>query len=216
MKKKVLLLDIDYTVINTDSMIDFLLYALKTKFLKTIIKIPYIILMLTMHALKIVSLEKAKEAIFYPIVDFDEKELEEFFIKCIKQKINKSMIDIISKAKQEDIFILMITASPSAYMKYFKKYQYANEVLGTELEYQNLKYKNKIVGNNCKGQQKIIKINEILEKLDIEIDFENSYAYSDSKSDLPMLSLVKNAYLVNKKDGQIKEKIIFNIKEDAC
>ena len=38
----------------------------------------------------------------------------------------------------------------------------------------------------------------------IEIDYENSYAYSDSKHDLPMLKLVKNRYLVNKKNGEIK------------
>ncbi|HBG2920400.1 TPA: haloacid dehalogenase-like hydrolase, partial [Clostridioides difficile] len=29
MKKSVLLLDVDYTVINTDSMIDFFIYSLK-------------------------------------------------------------------------------------------------------------------------------------------------------------------------------------------
>ncbi|HBG2459449.1 TPA: haloacid dehalogenase-like hydrolase, partial [Clostridioides difficile] len=31
MKKSVLLLDVDYTVINTDSMIDFFIYSLKNK-----------------------------------------------------------------------------------------------------------------------------------------------------------------------------------------
>ena len=62
MKKKVLLLDIDYTVINTDSMIDFILYSLKTKPLKTIIKIPYIFITLVGYALKLTSLKKDKRS----------------------------------------------------------------------------------------------------------------------------------------------------------
>ncbi len=204
MKRNVLLLDIDYTVINTDSMIDFLIYSLKIKPIKTLFKLPYIIGMLILHAIKAISLKKAKEAVFYPIVDFNDEELEEFFKNSIVPRINKSMKEVITKAKDDKAYILMITASPFAYMKYFKKYGYADEVIGTQLEYKNFKYNNVIIGNNCKGEEKIIRIKEILEKENIEIDYENSYAYSDSKHDLPMLKLVKNRYLVNKKNGEIK------------
>lgn len=207
MKRKVLLLDVDYTVINSDSMIEFFLYALKTKKLKTLVKIPYIIIMLALYVIKVIPLKKAKEAIFYPIVDFTEEELEKFFKKCIVPRINESINKVISKSKENQVFIIMVTASPFAYMKYFKLYGYANEVIGTELKYQNSRYKNLILGNNCKGKEKIIKIEEILKQEGIEIDYENSYAYSDSKHDLPMLGLVKNAYLVNKKNGEIKEKL---------
>lgn len=207
MEKKVLLLDIDYTVINTDSMIDFFVYSLKTKPIKTIFKLPYVLIILVLHTLKIVSLNKAKEAVFSPIVNYTEGEIEQFFTNVLEQKINSNMRQIIKKAKEENMFIIMITASPYAYMKYFKKYSYADEVIGTELEYTNLRYKNKIVGNNCKGEDKIVKIQALLANKGLVIDFENSYAYSDSKSDLPMLSLVKNAYLVNKKDGKVKSKI---------
>lgn len=216
MQKKVLLLDIDYTVINTDSMIDFLIYSIKTKPIKTLIKLPYILLVLVLHAIKLVSLNKAKEAVFLPVIDFTEDELDKFYTSVLEPKINKSMKDIIQKSKDENTFILMITASPYAYMKYFKNYGYANEIIGTKLEYENNKYKNKIIGNNCKGQEKVTKINELLSKLDIEIDYENSQAYSDSKSDLPMLSLVKNGYLVDKKNGEIKERILGGEKWDIC
>lgn len=204
MKKGVLLLDIDYTVINTDSMIDFMKYSLKKKTLNTIIKIPYIMVVLFLYLIKVVSLKKAKETVFYPIVDYTEKELEEFFKCKIQPRINRNMIDIIEESKNKDDYILMITASPYAYMKYFKKYGYADEVIGTQFVYNNESYKNKIIGNNCKGEEKIIRINEILREVNIDIDYENSFAYSDSKHDIPMLSMVKNGYLVNKKDGQVK------------
>lgn len=207
MKKGVLLLDIDYTVINTDSMVDFFIYSLKNKTLKTIIKLPYIIFTLIMYLVKIVPLKKAKEAIFYPIVDFSEDELKDFFDSRIMKKINESMKKVIYKNKEEHNVVIMITASPYAYMKYFKYYDFADEVIGTELFCENSRYKNQFIGENCKGIEKIQRINAVLDKLGIEIDYENSYAYSDSKSDLPMLSLAKNAFLVNKKNGEVIEQI---------
>lgn len=207
MKKSVLLLDVDYTVINTDSMLDFFIYSLKNKTFKTIIKLPYIVFTLAMYLLRIVPLKRAKEAIFHPIVDFSEEDLKFFFDDCIMKKINESMKKIIYKNKKEHNIIIMITASPYAYMKYFKDYGFADEVIGTELFYENSRYKNQFVGENCKGIEKIHRIKAVLDKLGIEIDYENSYAYSDSKSDLPMLSLAKNAFLVSKKNGEVIERI---------
>ena len=42
----------------------------------------------------------------------------------------------------------MITASPKAYMKYFKEYKYADEVIGTELLYENNIYQVNFRKNN--------------------------------------------------------------------
>ena len=117
------------------------------------------------------------------------------------------MKKVIYKNKEEDNVIIMITASPYAYMKYFKYYDLADEVIGTEFFYENSRYKNQFIGENCKGIEKVKRIKAVLGKLGIEIDYENSYAYSDSKSDLPMLSLTKNAFLVSKKDGEVIEQI---------
>ncbi|WP_131086748.1 HAD family hydrolase, partial [Clostridioides difficile] len=110
MKKSVLLLDVDYTVINTDSMIDFFIYSLKNKTFKTIIKLPYIIFILFMYLIRMIPLRKAKEAIFYPIVDFSEEDLKTFFDNCIMKKINESIKKVIYKNKEEDNVIIMITA----------------------------------------------------------------------------------------------------------
>jgi len=206
MKKNILLLDIDYTVINTDSMIEFIIYSLKKKTLKTIIYIPYILIMIILYTLKIVSLKHAKESIFITIKYFSKKDLELFFEKCILTKVNKNIENIIKNSQNENI-VIMVTASPYAYMKYFEEYGYADKVIGTELLYENNTYTNKIIGKNCKGKEKVERIKAYLKDRNIEIDYEKSSAYSDSKSDLPMLYLVKNAFLVSKKDGQVKERV---------
>ena len=49
---------------------------------------------------------------------------------------------------------------------------------------------------------------EVLKQEGIEIDFENSYMFSDSLADLPLFNLVGNPYLINYKKGHDKIKIL--------
>lgn len=199
--RKVLLLDIDYTVIKTDSMIDFVLFSIKKDFrnLFTHVKTFYLILG---YMLKLKTIEDVKCNIFKYIENMEEKDLKLFFEEKLLPKIYPSMKGVIEKAIKDEYYILMVTASPRAYMKYFEDYNLANKVIGTELVFENNRYKSEIVGLNCKGKEKVKRIKDVLKKENIAIDFTNSYAYSDSKSDLPMLSLVENKFYVNKKDGK--------------
>ncbi len=48
------------------------------------------------------------------------------------KKINESIKRLFTKNKEGYNVIIMITASPYAYMKYFKYYGLADEVIGTE------------------------------------------------------------------------------------
>ena len=54
-------------------------------------------------------------------------------------------------------------------------------------------------GNNCKGQEKVRRLKAVLKEKNIEADFKNSYMFSDSLSDKPLLDLVGNPYLINYK-----------------
>ena len=64
-------------------------------------------------------------------------------------------------------------------------------------------------GKNCKGEEKVNRLKEVLTKEKIEVDFFKSYMFSDSLSDLPLLDLVGNSYLINyKKKNKVKFKIL--------
>jgi len=52
-----------------------------------------------------------------------------------------------------------------------------------------------IIGNNCKGKEKIIRFKEVIKNPKV------NEAYSDSLSDIPMFEIAKKAYLV--KDDQL-------------
>ncbi len=55
--------------------------------------------------------------------------------------------------------------------------------------------KGHIIGNNCKGEEKVKRFHELYPKALVK------NAYSDSLSDIPMFNLAKNAYLV--KDDEL-------------
>ena len=50
--------------------------------------------------------------------------------------------------------------------------------------------KGTIIGKNCKGKEKVKRLKEYYK------NYKVNNAYSDSMSDIPMLKLAKNAYLV--------------------
>lgn len=71
-----------------------------------------------------------------------------------------------------------------------------DEVLGTELQRRNGCYTHLIEGKNCKAEEKVARIRDYLERHQLEIDYEASCAYSDCTSDLPMLEMAGQRYLI--------------------
>ena len=59
-------------------------------------------------------------------------------------------------------------------------------------------------GKNCKGEEKVRRLKTVLKEKNIEADFKNSYMFSDSLSDKPLLDLVGNPYLINYKNILLK------------
>ena len=65
-----------------------------------------------------------------------------------------------------------------------------------------------MVGENCKGKEKVRRLKEYLQEHNIEVDYKNSYMFSDSLSDKPLLDLVGNGYLINYKKNNKDYKIL--------
>ena len=101
--------------------------------------------------------------------------------------------------KHQGYVVIICTASCEAYMQY--QQLPCDVLLGTKTKHAS----SQIIGLNCKGQEKVPRILNYLKSRNMEIDFENSIAYSDSTSDLPMLSLVKNRKRIALKTGQVSD-----------
>ncbi|NMD38306.1 MAG: HAD-IB family phosphatase, partial [Christensenellaceae bacterium] len=93
--------------------------------------------------------------------------------------------------------ILIVSASPSFYLNLLMNMLPIDAVISTDLEFINGMYTGKFSTKNCYGIEKPKRIIQYLNKVGIEIDYENSCSYTDSFSDKPMLDMVKNRYIIN-------------------
>ncbi|WP_346235350.1 HAD-IB family hydrolase [Lysinibacillus telephonicus] len=202
MNKKIAFFDIDKTIIKKDSMFLFVWFGLKKRPRTFPVLLP-IFFFTILYTLRLISSKRVKEYYFYSIKFLKEEDLHEFYLMLKKHIFIEAMEELQSR-KNEGCYNLLVSASPYAYVKYFKEIPYVDDVIGTELVIKNDFYINRINGDNCKGEEKVRKIEKHLKQLGYVIDFNNSYAYSDSLSDLPMLALVRNSFIVN---GKSKEEI---------
>jgi len=185
---KVLLLDIDKTIIDTDSMMLFVLYSIKYSKIN-ILRIPLVLVATLLYHLHLMPIEVTKSIVYKPINTMSKDDINYFMDNIVMKHKNEILFNIIKKYQKLNYKIIMVTASIETYMIYFKEQGYADELFGT-------RYDTKVIGKNCKHAEKV----ERLKTLQLDIDFENSYAYSDSLTDLPMLNLVKNRFQVIYKD----------------
>jgi HAD superfamily phosphoserine phosphatase-like hydrolase len=181
---KVLLLDIDKTIINTDSMMLFVLYSMKYNKLN-ILRAPLVLIATILYHLHLMPIETTKSIVYKPINSMSKEDINYFMDNVVMKHKNDELFEIITKYQKLNYKIIMVTASIETYMIYFKEKGYTDELFGT-------RYNNKVIGKNCKYTEKV----ERLKDLNLNIDFENSFAYSDSLTDLPMLDLVKNKFQV--------------------
>lgn len=195
MDRKIAFFDVDKTIIKSDSMFDFLLFTFKTRpisCIPTFFSISRSILRYVLGGRKDIRI--VKEGIFYMTQFMKEDELIRFTRSVLVEKrMFKHSLKEIEKRKEEGCMIVLVSASPELYLTHLHKSLDVDKIIGTMMD-----DKGKILGENCKHIEKINRIEKWLKEENIKIDYDNSYAYSDSFSaDRPMLELVKHRYLIN-------------------
>ncbi|MEK5024296.1 HAD-IB family hydrolase [Paenibacillus sp. FSL M7-1046] len=211
MKTKFAFWDVDHTLLRGDSMLLFLWYGLRKKPL-TAYRIAVVLWRTLCYKFGLITAEQAKAAFFYAVNGFSDSDLEHFFDTQLRTRIYQDAYEELRRLKMEGFRILLVSASPYAYLKFFKKLPEVDFVIGTELMRKNGCYVPLIQGLNCKGEEKVERIRRYLEDKCQTIDFENSCAYSDSLSDLPMFRLVRNRYLVNGQHPELEARQWDNVK----
>lgn len=195
MKLKFAMFDVDKTLISGDSMFDLLFYTWR-KYPASIVPSCFNILLGTFKYIftGLKDIRLMKNGIFYIVKYLNEDDIYVFTKEILlKKRFYTDALDELNRKKEEGYFNLLVSASPELYLKYFSEMIPADHIIGTIID-----EKGKIVGGNCKSHEKVKRINAWLKENSFEIDYENSYGYSDSISaDAPMLSLVKNKFLVN-------------------
>jgi len=105
--------------------------------------------------------------------------------------------------REQGVKIVVVSASGDLYMKLLPEFLPVDAVISTVCETSNGCYTGRI-GKNCKGDEKVRRIQAWLDEQGLSIDKEKSAGYGDSPSDAPMLLLTARPTLVNPKRKLVK------------
>ena len=200
--KKLAIFDIDYTITKKETLMEFYKYSLEED-IKNIRFLPRALYSGLMYGVGIYDERRVKECFLKFIDNIEEEKLQElvkrFYKNWLSKILYKDAVDMMYKLKKEGYDIYLISASPEFYINEFYNIDVVDKVIGTRFEFKEGKFIRKMLGSNCKGEEKVKRLKEVLSKENIEVDFKDSYMFSDSLSDKPLLDLVGKPYLINYK-----------------
>lgn len=95
--------------------------------------------------------------------------------------------------------VVLVSASLDAYLQFFGDLCEVDAVLCTQLEIEDGVYTGKIVGKNCRGQEKVARLQQWFEESGLSAE-SLTYAYGDSSGDTAMLESADFGFLVKNMD----------------
>ncbi|AGX44947.1 HAD-IB family hydrolase [Clostridium saccharobutylicum] len=200
--KKLAIFDIDYTITKKETLMELFKYMIKND-RKNIRFLPRAIYCGIMYGLKIYDERKVKETFLKFIDKIHEKDLADLVRKFYDEKLQtilyEDALKMMKKLKSEGYDIYLISASPEFYINEFYAIKEVDKIIGTRFDFTDGVFTRKMQGENCKGEEKVRRLKEFLKSENIEVDFKESYMFSDSLSDKPLLDLVGKPYLINYK-----------------
>ena len=120
---------------------------------------------------------------------FREKQSKRFFREGVSE---------MQRLREKGVKVVVVSASSDVYMRVLPEFLPCDDVICTVCETMDGVYTGK-VGKNCKGEEKVARIQAWLEERDLSINRAASSGYGDSPSDAPMLLLTGTPVLVNPK-----------------
>ncbi|MDD6795177.1 MAG: HAD-IB family hydrolase [Clostridiaceae bacterium] len=206
--KKLAIFDVDYTITSKETLMELYKYSIKED-KRNIKYIPRAIFSGAMYICGFYNEKQVKECFLKFLENRTEEEInnlaERFYDNRIVQILYSNALEMMRKLKKEGYDVYLISASPEFYIKKFYKINEVDKIIGTKFLFENGKFTRRMDGENCKGEEKVIRLKNELEKQRIDVNFNESYMFSDSLSDKPLLDLVGKPYLINyKKKHEIK------------
>lgn len=102
------------------------------------------------------------------------------------------------RLRQQGMKLVVVSASSDLYMRVLPEFLPVDAVISTVCETADGRYTGRI-GKNCKGEEKVRRIESWLTAQGLSICKEMSAGFGDSPSDAPMLLLTAAPHLVNPK-----------------
>ncbi len=200
--ERLAIFDVDYTITKRETLMELYKYSLKEN-KKNLIYMPRALFSGLLYILKIYDEKKVKESFLKFIENMSEENLDKFtkrfYDNRFKNILYNDSLKMMKKLKAEGYKIYLISASPEFYLKHLYEIKEVDKIIGTKFYINDGKFSRRMDGLNCKGEEKVKRLKEFLKEEKIDVDFKESYMFSDSLSDKPLLELVGKPYLINYK-----------------
>ncbi|HEY61949.1 MAG TPA: HAD-IB family hydrolase [Anaerolineae bacterium] len=114
----------------------------------------------------------------------------------LRDKWREDIIGVLKEHIAKGEIVMLVSAGPLPLVQYIADYLGADFAVGTAVENHHGHYTGKSISPVCLDEFKAKLSLTALEKEGIEVDLMNSYAYADSKTDIPLLEMVGNPCVV--------------------
>lgn len=187
---KVKIYDFDGTLIKGDSIFKILKFARKKGKISLFTRIRYFFKSIFSY-LSYGEFEAYKNSWVEMVQKLDKSEMEEFVDILLRDYAYKNLIENI---REEGYISILCSSSIEDYLDIVADRLGFDYVIGTRTE------NGKILGKNNSKKEKLRRLEDLFERENIEVSYDESKAYTDKpKNDMWMCSPVKNKYLVNSK-----------------
>lgn len=174
--------DFDHTIYDGDASMDFITYCLR-RYPRSWKYLPSQAFVIGLYVLRLRSRKQVKQVAFAFLREI--KNIDSVVNNFWKTHEHNIKPWYLNQRHSTD---LIISASPYFLLAPIAKKLGISSPIATEMNPKT----GKIIGENCRANEKVIR----LRKYDPAIKIDS--CYSDSLSDMPLLSLAKHAYIVKK------------------
>ena len=201
-RQAIAVFDFDGTMIKGDTIVRYVLYAVERGLLSPLTLVYQLWNARRTLTKKITDAQGKSNALRF-LGKMDAQQQEEFDRSFCQHKllprIYPKAIQRMKEHRAKGDYVLMLSASPDSYMKYWPAFLPADHVLATPTGPDGK------VENTLRWHEKVKGLQQWAQDMPFEVDWENSWAYGDSAHDLPVMRLTGHPVRVNPKPAMLKE-----------
>ena len=192
--KALAIFDFDGTMINGDSIIRYVAYAMAHGY-ESRLKIPARLFQGLLAVSGLISAERGKSLArsFLSRMEADKQEEfnRSFCRDILMPRVHRAAVQRMEQHRQQGLCILLVSASPETYINYLKEYLPVDTVIASPTN------DNGEVSSSTRGQEKARRVKAWAQREGIDIDWPGSFSYGNSSNDLPIMRLTGHPVCVN-------------------
>ena len=196
------LFDLDNTLLTSDSDFEWSQFLIEKKILDRKIYEERNLEFYKQYKAGTLNINQFLDFQLQPLSQYSRTQLNdwhnEFMEKKIKHQIAPGAFELINKHILGGDLCIIITATNSFITKPIAKLLGINNIIATEPDQRNGEFNGQVLGTPCFREGKILKLESWLDNRNLTwLSFLESWFYSDSLNDIPLLNKVTNPVAVD-------------------